>query len=275
MSDWIKMRAGLLTHPKVIRMARFLASDQVFIGWWIGRAPNGSVSESLYETCDVTVVTRVTVGTLLAVWSAVNVAANSEGQIKGISLFEVDEMAGVPSFGEAMRLVGWCEVTDEGVLFPNFHEHNVVGKQRTTEAKSAAQRTREWRERRKILGLDDVTIGDVTVTSPYKAEKSREEKSREDIKDKSKAIAPSRADARSEPAEIGAGEVIAMVPSLKGDVTVRQSFAMELIEAYPDVMVAQEIDRAVLWLRANPAKRKSNVRRFLTNWVSRTQERVR
>lgn len=72
---------------------------------------------------------------------------------------------------------------------------------------------------------------------------------------------------------IGDGELIAEIPSLQGAVAVKRSFVMELIDAYPDVLVATEIDRAKLWLEANPSKRKKNVRRFLTNWVSRTQER--
>ena len=70
---------------------------------------------------------------------------------------------------------------------------------------------------------------------------------------------------------IGDGDIVCAVQSLHGEVEVRQSFIMELIEAYPDVMVAQELDRARLWVQANPAKRKANVRRFLTNWVARKQ----
>jgi hypothetical protein len=45
------------------------------------------------------------------------------------------------------------------------------------------------------------------------------------------------------------------------------------IETYPAVFIAGEIKKAAEWLRSNPTKRKSNYRRFLTNWFSRTQER--
>lgn len=79
--------------------------------------------------------------------------------------------------------------------------------------------------------------------------------------------------ARNGHAVLGDGDLIASIPSLHGLVEVRKTFVMELIEAYPSVLVAQEIDRAKLWLDANPTKRKTNVRRFLTNWVSRCQER--
>ena len=44
-------------------------------------------------------------------------------------------------------------------------------------------------------------------------------------------------------------------------------------EAYPAVDIAGEIRRAAEWLLSNPTKRKSNYRRFLINWFSRTQER--
>ncbi len=44
-------------------------------------------------------------------------------------------------------------------------------------------------------------------------------------------------------------------------------------EAYPAVDVPGEIKRAAQWATANTAKRKSNWRRFLVNWFSRTQER--
>lgn len=43
--------------------------------------------------------------------------------------------------------------------------------------------------------------------------------------------------------------------------------------AYPAVDVEREVLRAAQWLRANPSKRKKQVRRFLTGWLSRQQER--
>lgn len=43
--------------------------------------------------------------------------------------------------------------------------------------------------------------------------------------------------------------------------------------AYPAIDIDLEIKRAALWLANNPSKRKKKVRRFITNWLSRTQER--
>jgi len=43
--------------------------------------------------------------------------------------------------------------------------------------------------------------------------------------------------------------------------------------AFPAVDIDLELKRAALWASDNPAKRKSNWGRFLTNWLKRTQER--
>jgi hypothetical protein len=43
--------------------------------------------------------------------------------------------------------------------------------------------------------------------------------------------------------------------------------------AYPAVDLHRQIAAAGEWLRGNPAKRKKNVRRFLTSWFNRAQER--
>lgn len=44
--------------------------------------------------------------------------------------------------------------------------------------------------------------------------------------------------------------------------------------AYPAVDIQGEINRAAVWLAANPNNRKSNYPRFLANWFTRTQEKA-
>lgn len=173
--DWIKMRTGLLTNPKVIRMSRLLATNPFFMDWWT-RGTSVNCDATVYEVCDVTVVTRVTVGSLLSVWASVNECAGADGFVRGITLFEVDEMAGVPGFGDAMAAIGWVEETPEGLVFPNFSEHNTTGKERSSSAKTGAQRTKEWRERNKAV----TRHRDVTETSHGDR---REEKRREESKE--------------------------------------------------------------------------------------------
>lgn len=45
-------------------------------------------------------------------------------------------------------------------------------------------------------------------------------------------------------------------------------------EAYPAVDVKAEILKAAAWLDANPLNRKSDYKRFLNNWLSRSQDRA-
>jgi len=56
-------------------------------------------------------------------------------------------------------------------------------------------------------------------------------------------------------------------------VSITQERMNAWIEAYPAVDIVLELRRAALWLQDNPTKRKKNYARFLTNWLSRTQER--
>jgi uncharacterized protein YdaU (DUF1376 family) len=44
-------------------------------------------------------------------------------------------------------------------------------------------------------------------------------------------------------------------------------------QTYPACNINAEINKAAHWLRANPSKGKKNHYRFLTNWLSRTQEK--
>jgi len=43
--------------------------------------------------------------------------------------------------------------------------------------------------------------------------------------------------------------------------------------AYPACDIQIELNRMVEWIKANPTKKKSNWRRFIVNWLSRTQDR--
>jgi hypothetical protein len=45
--------------------------------------------------------------------------------------------------------------------------------------------------------------------------------------------------------------------------------------AYPGVVIDVQLAKAWAWADANPKHRKSNWKRFLTNWLSRAQESAR
>lgn len=198
--SWIKMRGTLLTNPKVIGVARALLQDAEFLAWSGWGAPGVRVMQNTDRdvTRDVTgdgerhgaasqpvtgvmlallpVVTRVTVGALLPLWSMVNECASPDGVLPGADTFVLDTICGVPGIGRALAKVGWIEIlpNGEGICFTNFEEHNTVGRVRSSAAKTGAERTKEYRERKR---QERDASRAVTVTSQRD---HREEKNRED-----------------------------------------------------------------------------------------------
>lgn len=169
--DWIKMRTSLLTNPKVNGIARYLE-----VGCEVSRALSVGHIGDMNEVVTRNVMRHVTVSSLLIVWGAANEHTN-DGVFKNADLSDIDDMVGIPGFGEAMALVGWAAFDEESncVILPNFNEYNTVGSSRSIAAKSSAQRQKEYRDRKK-LQTSDVTR-DVTndVTSDRREEKRREE----------------------------------------------------------------------------------------------------
>lgn len=176
-TNWIKMRSSLLNHPKVIIMVNHLATDDDFLNFVCDNVTVTLVTESLQQR-NVTVtdiVTRsalryITVAGLLALWSSAR-SFSDGGVIEGISITDLDEMAGVPGIGKALQKAGWAIYDDERkcVVLKDFEEWN----DQEYKAKTNAERQRDYRIRKKELE----TVTDVTKSN---AEKSREDKSREE-----------------------------------------------------------------------------------------------
>lgn len=187
MADWIKMRSSLLTNPKVIRMARVLLADPEFMEWLHGDCHSVTPRDASVTKRDIPVVTRIVVGALLPTWSAVNDTAGRDGIIRHTASQDIDETAGVPGFGRALMAVEWLEELPQGdgVRFVNFEEHNSPQKERSLTSKSGAERTKDYRERKKRESEEqrhgdekrDVT-SDAVVTSQRD---DREEKKREEV----------------------------------------------------------------------------------------------
>lgn len=190
--EWIKMRGSLLNNPKVIRIARTLIQDAEFMAWYFGDVRQArherDVTSNEPHFSDVTErgldfippVTRITVGALLPLWSAVNECAGTNGVLKATDLFEIDTMCGVPGMGYALVKVGWIEVlpNENAVRFLNFHEHNTVGRERSTSAKTNAERQAEHRAKKKAEA--EKNNGESNDRSNVTSNR-REEKRREDI----------------------------------------------------------------------------------------------
>lgn len=92
--DWIKMRADLHTHPKVVRMSSALKADRLRI-----------------------------VGGLHSAWCLFDVHS-VDGFLDGYSADTLDDLIGFPGFSRAMMAVGWLEENGESLVMPRFEAHN-------------------------------------------------------------------------------------------------------------------------------------------------------
>jgi hypothetical protein len=92
--DWIKMRADLFTHPKVVRISSALKAD-----------------------------TLRTVGGLMSVWCLFD-AHSIDGTLEGYSSETLDSHLRWEGFAAAMIAVGWLEADGESLVLPRFEDHN-------------------------------------------------------------------------------------------------------------------------------------------------------
>jgi len=92
--DWIKMRADLHTHPKVVRIASALDADRLRV-----------------------------VGALHATWCLFD-AHSVDGELEGYSSKTLNDMIGFVGFAQALINVGWLEESDVSLCMPRFSEHN-------------------------------------------------------------------------------------------------------------------------------------------------------
>jgi len=91
--NWIKMRTDLVDHPKVVSMA---------------------------TVCKVDVLQVI--GGLWAVWATFD-THSVDGTLEGYTLAAIDRKAW-RGFGAAMVGVRWLEETADGLVVPEFDEHN-------------------------------------------------------------------------------------------------------------------------------------------------------
>jgi hypothetical protein len=212
-------------------------------------------------------VTRVTVCALGELWCVLNEVMGEECRVPGLVASDIDHMVGIPGFGEALLFAGWV-VEDEGkgLFFPNFLEHNAPQKTRP-EPKTPAQRSKEYRGRKR-----EEEARHARHDSSRGEEKRREEKRRtkepkeKDLKNLSPLVL-ARSENQTVPAALGWGEEKSFFGITGQD---REQWA----EAFPAVEIDVELARAHAWLVANPKKAKrSNWRKFIFDWLSRSQDR--
>lgn len=155
--NWIKMRADLHSHPKVVRIVSALNADV---------CPHGvQLSSEKFRV----------VGGLHAVWSLFD-THSEDGSLQGYTAETLDAVIGFPGLARAMASVSWLVITPQAIVLPEFDTHN---------GQSAKRRAQEADRKR-----------DVRKASASDADKkrTREEKNREDIEKQKKSVPPAAAD---------------------------------------------------------------------------------
>lgn len=260
--DWIKIRRGMRQWPKTVAVARHLSGSREFMNWWSDPVRHACVT-TVTEIVTFENVTRVTACALTELWFALNDVLGEDCHVPYMELSDIDDIVGVPGFGEAMLEVGWVALHDEkGLVFPNFAEHNTPNKMRA-EPKSDADRARDYRERKKDSGR----VTDRHETSRPE-EKRREEKS---INTPAAPVAtsePPKRRKRSQPSDAVSWNADA------GWQGITDADRQEWRQAYPACDLTAELAKAHSWLKGNPTKaHKSNWRRFVVSWLTRSQDR--
>jgi hypothetical protein len=144
--DWIKMRANLRRHPKVVRIASALNADRLRV-----------------------------VGGLHAVWCLFD-EHSEDGCLSGYTPSAVDDEVGFAGLASAMVGVGWLEWDgNDGLSLPEFDTHNGAS------AKRRAQESDRKRAERAAMKDDPQDGGNASAPHADK-KRTREEKRREEKK---------------------------------------------------------------------------------------------
>lgn len=149
--DWIKMRLDLQTHPKVVRILSATKSDKF-------RA----------------------IGGLHAVWSVFD-THSTDGKLAGYTPETLDHIIGWQGFADAMIAVGWLGYDGaETLMLPEFDEHN---------GKSGKRRAEDQKRKRNDRKSPQPVRNSSANTQD--AERTREEKRREDKEELQKPLGAS------------------------------------------------------------------------------------
>lgn len=231
--DWIKMRGNLWDDPRVARL------------------------------CDLTDQSEAAIiGGLYWLWAAADQHSET-GVMAGLSLRQIDRKTGLPGFGNALVEVGWLADHPEGVRITRFEEHNgSSAKRRASEAQRKAKSRNESAsdaDKSRTIGVHDAEL----------------EKEKELEREKDKYITP-LADGDESPSADDPPATKKPKPYFDYDAKQFVNLDGDLItawaDAYPAVDVRAEIAKAKVWLISNPKNRKSDIPKFLNNWLNRAQD---
>jgi hypothetical protein len=152
-NEWIKFRVKLATDGRVRSAARATKQKPATI-----------------------------LGGLIILWSLADSHADDAGMLRGYNTDDIDELTGIKGFCAALP-VDWIEVAADGVLLPNYHEHNGTTAKRRADSNARVAKFRQ-------NGNADVTHGalqigckpvtkSVTRTRTRKEQEKKEENTEE------------------------------------------------------------------------------------------------
>ena len=236
--------------------------------------------ETKPETVEILVATGepvdVVIGRLVRLWAWAQL--NSEdGSIKATTAILARVAGGDEKFWETVAETGWIELGEKTVTIAGWEKRfSQAAKRRMLDARRKADGRKADKTPHDIHSTSAVrpqsvrTDADTFRTAGGLEEKRREEK-REDFQPAAPVVAtsdPPKRRNRSQPKDAIAWSFdFGWVGITPAD---RQAWAT----AYPACTLDIELVRATEWLKANPTKaRKSNWRRFLVSWLTRSQDR--
>ena len=158
--DWIKMRCGLTTHPKVVRIMSVLCPQN-----------SGQMSAICPEGVRVLSDKLRVVGGLHAVWSIFD-SHSEDGVLRGYTPEIMDSMIGFDGFSNALIAVGWLTYDPSfGLQVPDFQAHN---------GQSAKRRAEDQKRKKNVRKNSDKSPQSVLNLSASDADekRTREEKRR-------------------------------------------------------------------------------------------------
>lgn len=158
------MRPDLCKDPKTVLIADYLAEQREFMDW-LSDPVQRRCDESAYEHVTRNVTVALCVTALLVTWGIARDRGDRDGDdlvLDKCRLNTLDELSGIPCFGDAMASVGWAiDGPGETVRFPKFFKENESPDDR--HRRQNAERQARFREKRgKEKGVTGALLSNVT-----------------------------------------------------------------------------------------------------------------
>lgn len=219
-------------------------------GEWIKMRTNLWNDPRVSHLCDLTGCEEATViGGLYWLWATAD-DHSADGILPGLTAAAIARKTGVPNLGNALVGIGWIEEIDGGLRIFKFDDHNGAS------AKSRAQTAKRVGKHRGNGTVTQSPLQEAHVGVTGALARKEKEKNKKDS-GISNAVTPN--------AKIALGDDGAWTG-------IPDALMATWKQAYPALSLDAELSKAAAWIIANPANKKSNYARFLTNWLTRAQD---